>query len=474
MAENSRILGDHGRSKNRLIPPLLMAFGNKFTPYSWATQIVPELLWVALLIDKYGLGPGGELVAEIGSMGAELSQYEAKPNFSKITSFSYLSSEDKNVLRERMGGSKISMLSEALRPLHYLCPDNPLNFIENPELSGQEGQLTEDQETEYLSELLDRIYDRQSKISAFTMAIAMYSEIVQGRVIVSEDIARKLHEDMLEISSYPDTPKSRAAAASFRASAGFLVMDDGTGTESSNSRDWVEYFWACVSGLGDCLVQDDIFVDDKLPSDPLGKIVFSYRNLAKAELKHRLDEWGYDLNSIEKFEVVGALLARQTTLAIEFASSPPIWTPHCAPILLRAMADVFIAIAWIVKDPEKRSKQFIEDGLGAIKLELAHRKRRLELGDTDDEEGAERKMIDYWETWLASQRMDQLVEVNLGSWSGMSTRKMAEESGFLDFYNYVYQPFSAAVHSSWPHISSNNTVFCPKSGPQISQNSNYR
>ena len=37
---------------------------------------------------------------------------------------------------------------------------------------------------------------------------------------------------------------------------------------------------------------------------------------------------------------------------------------------------------------------------------------------------------------------------------------MAEEAGCVDFYNYVYQPFSNAVHSSWPHVSDKNMVYC--------------
>ena len=33
-------------------------------------------------------------------------------------------------------------------------------------------------------------------------------------------------------------------------------------------------------------------------------------------------------------------------------------------------------------------------------------------------------------------------------------------TGYLDFYKYVYQPFSAAVHSSWYHISCFDAAFC--------------
>jgi hypothetical protein len=34
---------------------------------------------------------------------------------------------------------------------------------------------------------------------------------------------------------------------------------------------------------------------------------------------------------------------------------------------------------------------------------------------------------------------------------------MAEEAGILDFYNYVYTPFSQCVHSTWHHVGRYNS-----------------
>lgn len=180
----------------------------------------------------------------------------------------------------------------------------------------------------------------------------------------------------------------------------------------------------------------------------------------RADLRARLANWPLDLHEIEVFEVVTALLCRQATLAMELASSPSIWTAHTAPILLRAIADVFINLAWILKDPRPRARLYVEDGQGAIKLQIAHQKRALEAATDPDDADELRQMIEVWSDWLAGQRIEALVEVNLGSWSGLNTRKMAEEAGFIDFYNYVYQPFSSVVHSNWAHVSMFNTVHC--------------
>jgi hypothetical protein len=84
----------------------------------------------------------------------------------------------------------------------------------------------------------------------------------------------------------------------------------------------------------------------------------------------------------------------------------------------------------------------------------------LELATDPNEANELRQMIDVWSGWLAAQRREAFVEVNLGAWSGLNTRKMAEEAGFIDFYNYVYQPFSSVVHSNWAHVSMFNTTHC--------------
>jgi hypothetical protein len=126
-------------------------------------------------------------------------------------------------------------------------------------------------------------------------------------------------------------------------------------------------------------------------------------------------------------------------------------------MVMRAMADVYITLAWVLLDPDDRSRKFIHYGLGQEKLQLEH--RRAELESREAREGE----IEYLEAvarWIDSQRLTFLTEVNLGSWSGLSTREMAQEAGCLDFYNFVYAPFSACAHSMWQHIARYNLRPC--------------
>jgi hypothetical protein len=186
-------------------------------------------------------------------------------------------------------------------------------------------------------------------------------------------------------------------------------------------------------------------------------LVTGYGEGVNHELAARLEAWPPDFAHIHVHEVIGGMLARQVTLAKEVASAPLLWNGHSAPILLRAMADVYINIAWLLLDPGARCLRFISFGLGQAKLELEH--RRAEIGDRVpiSEEAA---IIEASERWIETQRAYFLQDVDLGKWAGLSVRQMADEAGCIDFYNFVYTPFSPCAHSMWHHISRYNLIKC--------------
>ncbi len=117
------------------------------------------------------------------------------------------------------------------------------------------------------------------------------------------------------------------------------------------------------------------------------QLIEAFAARAREELDDRLAKWPLDLAKREFHEVVGALLARQVTLASQLAECPSIWNGHIAPIVLRTMADVYITLAWVLQDPLDRCKKFIHYGLGQEKLQLEHRRVELETRDPLKGEG---------------------------------------------------------------------------------------
>lgn len=176
----------------------------------------------------------------------------------------------------------------------------------------------------------------------------------------------------------------------------------------------------------------------------------------RQELRLRCEAYTPDFRMPEVFNVLTALLARQATLATQMISAPQLWNGHSAPLFLRAMADVHITLSWILLDAKTRARQYIDHGLGQAVLELEHRKKRLESADEDSKEML-KQAIQAQEAWINAQRWNFLVEVNIGAWSGKTVREMAEEGGIIDFYNYIYTPFSQCAHSTWYHVGRYNS-----------------
>ncbi len=177
----------------------------------------------------------------------------------------------------------------------------------------------------------------------------------------------------------------------------------------------------------------------------------------RQELRSRCEEYKPDFQAPEVFNVLTALLARQATLAIELASAPQLWNGHSAPLFLRAMTDVHITLSWILLDPRTRARLYIDHGLGQAVLALEHRKKEMERAGVGSKEKLG-KIIGAEEAWIDAQKWNFLVDVNVGAWSGKTARRMSEEAGILDFYNYVYTPFTQCVHSTWYHVGRYNSA----------------
>ncbi|NND77031.1 MAG: hypothetical protein HKN39_02465 [Flavobacteriales bacterium] len=189
-------------------------------------------------------------------------------------------------------------------------------------------------------------------------------------------------------------------------------------------------------------------------------IIENYTQNLEEEFKNLWNTWDIKLSEKEKHQVIGGLIARQISIGNHSLMCSTQWTNEMAPIILRSMSDLYISLAWILKDPFLRSKKFIYYGLGRAKLENEHRKAQLKNDGVNLEEDP---LVQATESWINSQRFDFLTTVDVGSWSEISIRKMAEEADCLDFYNYVYQPFSSAAHSTWNHVGRHNV--CKSTNP---------
>ncbi len=191
-------------------------------------------------------------------------------------------------------------------------------------------------------------------------------------------------------------------------------------------------------------------------TDAFWQAIHAFVEYLSTQVHRRWDEWAHEHEQRHGHEVVGGLLARQATLATEFALNPPMWNAHSAPLFLRSMVENCITIAWILRAPEERAKRFIAYGLGQENLLLEQRKADLcETGIDPDND----PVIQAWEQWLNAQRFTFLTEVNVGNW-GPNLRDMAQEAGLIELHRQDYTRWSSTTHNMWHHIVRFNLQYC--------------
>jgi Family of unknown function (DUF5677) len=199
-------------------------------------------------------------------------------------------------------------------------------------------------------------------------------------------------------------------------------------------------------------------MSEELEPDVAHELITKFCDEAKAELNARWTNWKLDYSQVEVHEVVGALLARQVTLATSLARSPSLWNWSMAPNILRPMTEVYLNLKWIFADPPNRSCAFIAYGLGQMKLRLEQLKA-ISAGNDEKPPNSVEESLESMQTWIDSQLYSSLVEVNLGKWAE-NQRHMAEEVDEIEFYNHCYAPYSAGVHSMWHHVGVHNVKKC--------------
>lgn len=444
------VLEDHIKKKRRLIPPVRAAMGDNYSPFSWSLQIVPELFWITLLIDELGAVDGVEVARKFGKAAAQVSTKDPKPLFASMTSFFELSEDEQRRLLSVIDKKTLSDLRTVLGGLSVIWPENPFSFTQlqsNEELQAVLARL---------SPILQEMYNRHSRAATLAISTAVYLGFDQDKIKVDKKVFDNNATAFTDIEDYPATEASKKAGAFFRAMAPMLLLRK---EEAADISDWVDAFWSGLSSIGGCSGDHQEIPELPDVTEGVWGFITAFKHFAHDDFRARESAWELDLGKPQERQVILALLARQATLAIEVVSNPGTWNSNTAPIMLRAMADVHITLVWLIQNPEERVPLYVQDGLGSIKLEIAHRKEELKKDDVAHSD-QQKQYIEYLESWLESQQLEFLTEVNLGSWSGKNTRIMAQEAGCLDFYNYVFQPFSAAVHSYWSHVGRINVEYC--------------
>jgi Family of unknown function (DUF5677) len=439
MSKKKRVLGDHERVGKTFVPPVAKLGWNEI---HYIERIIPEIVWIAYFVRSFGELRGCRMAVEFIETCYLLKKAEKHPGFSFVSNYRSLSADDwTGVLKKLQEEKVLDDCRRALGPfIRCYSTSNP---FKNLFATGFDGPASED--IELSREVVSHLFDRRSKSASVAQSVVLYADVDTGKL---KYIANVPLPDLNSIFGDFESEASTRACAHVRmhvnAAYGQYEAEIGDG--------WARYFWNRGREL--VPLKADIrlpHVDPKYGTHPVLKFGIDYELYAWALVDEIWAKLPVDIYESEFFEVIGALLARQCNLAVKIALNSCLWDYHASPLFLRPMTDCYITAAWIFRDPLERARKFISYGLGQEKLHIEHLRSTLDECDPADRQRLKR-LIEAREGWVNSQHFAFLQHVDVGSWSGISTRQMAEEADCMSLYTFAYTPWSFAAHGMWNHI----------------------
>jgi len=432
--ENKKVLDGYKKIGSKFIPPLLQI--GEYHEIHWVDDLVPELLWYSLLLLKLGFKRGVEVGTSVAKIAHNVFRDSSPGNFSFVSSFNLFNEdEQKNFIIKLKEEKLFEPLIDSISPLLILYPESPLKFLNELCINSEREMCLK-----IIREAVEKSFNRRSQ----------FSSIIQCNVeYVSHLIGKKHYHSKIKVPDFNklisnfNSEEGQKVASFVRLGVNGLFGR----MQESLTNNWAKYFWNQSIVLDPLEITVPIYDENAVAElPPISKLMHNYEVIIDNGVINRFNKVPKNLYNKATYEVIFALFARQASLAKSISRNPSIWDYHVGPLILRSLIDNYINIAWIIKDPEDRAIKFVKHGLGQEKLNIEHYERNLEK---DPLVG---KIIDAKKDWIEVQRYSFLTEVNVGSWSGLSTREMAEQADCLDLYNYAYTPFSACTHSTWNHV----------------------
>ncbi|MBP7902101.1 MAG: hypothetical protein KA015_04730 [Spirochaetes bacterium] len=435
-----KILDGHIKQGHDYIPKIKNDLNLQEVEY--INDIIPEIIWIAFFIEKYGVQDGSRLVLDFLNICNEIKPLNNSVQFYFISVLNAISEPNwKKITSKLEDVGKFEIFSNALQDfINLYYDDNPFARFKNNDTFDKENGILK------AKQIISNMFNRRSEFAMIIQAIICIADIENNNSHYPRDIEIPNFNIVLE-NCYSQAAKELHGRVRNHVNSSFMII------QKNISFDWSKYFWNNGNIIED--VQSPIAIEnlDSYTSHPI--LVFSKQFTSHCHqiINSIWTKLPIEIYNSNQFEVIGAIISRQTALASKLSLNPAMWDFHIAPIILRTMIDCHITLSWILQSPDERSKLYISYGLGQEKLYIEHLRSLLDEITEEDELGDLNNMINIKEQWINSQHYTFLQDVRIGSWSGISTRKMAEEAGILSTYNSLFTPWSFATHNMWNHTA---------------------
>lgn len=434
--KNRSSLHHHHRDKSRLIPPLNRLPGGGMAHISWVDGRLAELMWACLVITVIPRDRALALFRMIATRAHDYRDLEETADWRLYHSqFPFIAEQFfydivQVVMTDPQG-------KEALRPLLLI---DCLPAKEKWESMIGENPTDEDWQT--LGKAVMACIDHQSQESTDVRWLSLMFKFALGRVFLPENMKEKGEQ----IVNYPNQGDMRSVRPSIRS---MEMMDNMSSDGTPYVTDFPYQFWK------ECLNKTECLPVDRPRNNTISfDRENTYISIRDVQIT-LINSWFETLSTTgidSRHDAAFGLCFYAIALCVELlhGSNPVGITGR---LLLRSIVEARIVLRYlVVKDTQELWSRYRKFGVGQAKL------ASLKLDEADDRPSfISQEILD---ALINEDYYEEFVDIELGHWCGLDTRKMSEESGSKDDYDKYYGWTSSFAHAHWASIRDTTMMLC--------------
>jgi hypothetical protein len=419
------VLSKHQRVGKKLIPPLVRV--SNLSLQSWTNERLPELIWIALLLQNVGRDPVLELIRTLGTRIGAAGGPETL-TLSGIAS--------------ALPAARQTVIDFVCHPVEARQALTPLLLF--PELPGYDewasgiGMTPEPSCWHVLGDAAAGMLNHQSEASTDARWAVVIAMLGAGKLRFPLEMADRVKE----IALYPHMGDLQMVRPFIRSAEGGLSFN----TSESSASQWSKDFWDRCMRETACAPLQAMTA----PASPIdvGTTRQSLSRVSCALQAHANSTRVTTAVDARHDSVFGLALYCMSLLSEVLSVGAS--TTISARLILRTMLEAYLTLAYLVrKDTPDTWMAYRVHGSGQAKLSM--------LKAYEAEDIPHCISIERLEELAGEDMWQELVSIDLGHWANANLRQLSNDAEKMDDYDRLYPWTSVFVHSQWCGVR--DTVF---------------
>ena len=436
-------LKDHKQNKKTLVTPFNHYLGDKLELKTWHYRL-PELLWLGVIINKYGHTEG---LIKCHQIMDYMEENSIDVKDLKITTLLNLDSNKKEMLFDY-----VNIICED-KILDCLCLVIDDEIFRNKFYNIQK---TSESKIDKIKEVLKESFFKYSDLGCDIRFFFVYHLVYNGKL--------KLQQGSFSfevLTKYYNTAHTEQIMKMYKSS--IISLEVAVSMMDEDANEYSNTFWERVSNFSECeLYYTDFENGDKDRMDKFyNDVKTEFQNLMSSNFEKKLDD---------KFIVLTGQFAYVIKILNDVCSTN-LHNTVSARILLRTIIDVLVNMKYLLyleSDNPNVWQDFQIDGLGKYKLIY---KRIEEKGyEINEKCHLPGKMLEF----LVNDGFDEeFMNINLGYFNKTKIVDKFESIGERELFDTLYDYDVSYSHAFWGAVRESSMLKCDNVLHQLHVSADY-